>query len=283
MARRSRSVTLDAALTARDLEAAAELVGLTGRCERAHHGAIINPFGAKIGALNDRGPAAELPGELRLQRTEGRLRVGFAPPRRNLHHVAVDHSLRRGSRQGARHGRRRCRALRGRRPGMVSPIGIGARSSDRGATAQSERGDKDVAPAFAWRVVVHLLIVQIVRRIRMTRSVPGQGRATRSEMLMIGCTEPSGYLPCCGRFPVRAPLDLGGDCVPMAPQRTARSARADAGEPICILAELVQQLGRLPHRQFLPRATPPPPTPPGRSTRPTEYRGNIVLDVVNVH
>jgi hypothetical protein len=64
--RRSRSVTLDTALTAGGLEAAAEPVDLTGRYERTHHGAIIDAFRAKIGALNDRGPAAELPGELRL-------------------------------------------------------------------------------------------------------------------------------------------------------------------------------------------------------------------------
>jgi len=35
--RRLGSVPLDTALTARGLEAAAELVGLTSRCERANH------------------------------------------------------------------------------------------------------------------------------------------------------------------------------------------------------------------------------------------------------
>src|SRR5262245_56767247 len=73
-----RSVTLDNAVTARGLEAAAELVGLTGRRERPRHDAVINPLGTKIGASNDGGPASELARELLLQRAEGRLRVGFA-------------------------------------------------------------------------------------------------------------------------------------------------------------------------------------------------------------
>jgi len=79
-------------MTARGLEAAAELVGFARRRERPDHGTIINPFRAKIGALNDGGPAAELARELRLQRTKRGVRVGVAPTRRNLHDVAT-HSL----------------------------------------------------------------------------------------------------------------------------------------------------------------------------------------------
>jgi hypothetical protein len=57
---RPRSVTLDNALAAaRGLEPAAKLVGLASRRERPHHGAIINPLGAKVGASNNRGAAAE--------------------------------------------------------------------------------------------------------------------------------------------------------------------------------------------------------------------------------
>src|SRR5262245_34411366 len=80
-AARPRSVTLNNALTTCSLEAAAELVGLAGRRERAHHDSVINPLGAKIGAPNDGCPASEVSGEFLLQRAQGRLRVGFAPLR----------------------------------------------------------------------------------------------------------------------------------------------------------------------------------------------------------
>src|SRR5215510_8816590 len=93
-----RSVTLDNALTARGLEATAELVGLTGRRERPRHDAVISPLGAKIGASNDGCPVSESAGELLLQRAEGRLRVGFAPLRRNLHEIFPGRSIRRGCR-----------------------------------------------------------------------------------------------------------------------------------------------------------------------------------------
>src|SRR5262245_25903073 len=57
---RLRSVTLENTLAAaHGLEPAAKLVGLASRRERPHHGAIINPLGAKVGASNNRGPAAE--------------------------------------------------------------------------------------------------------------------------------------------------------------------------------------------------------------------------------
>src|SRR5437867_8801974 len=83
------SVALDDALAARGLEPAAKLVGLAGRRERPHEGTIKDPLRAKVGASNDGGPPAELPGELFLQRTKGRLRVGFAPLRGNLHDIAA--------------------------------------------------------------------------------------------------------------------------------------------------------------------------------------------------
>src|SRR6266702_7617523 len=127
-----RSVTMDSALTARGLEAPAELVGRAGRRKRSHHGAIINPLRAKIGALKDGGPAAQLARELRLQRKEGRLRVGFAPARRNLHDIPADRRFRR--RWDTTHSRL-CwlhrRSLRGTSPEMIGPIGIGACGPDR--------------------------------------------------------------------------------------------------------------------------------------------------------
>src|SRR5215467_8567295 len=137
--RRSRSVTLDTALTARGLEAAAQLVGLIGRRERPRHGAVINPFGAKIGASNDGVPVSEFAGELLLQRAQGRLRVGFAPLRRHLHEISTGRSLRRGCGRryrgcpwrGRREGTLRCRralAIVGRR-GWIKREGSGRRSS----------------------------------------------------------------------------------------------------------------------------------------------------------
>src|SRR5262245_55285650 len=90
---------MDNALTTRSLEAAAELVGVTGRRERPGQGAVINSLGAKIGASNDGGPASELAGELLLQRAEGCLRVGFASLRRNLHDILAGCSTRRGGRR----------------------------------------------------------------------------------------------------------------------------------------------------------------------------------------
>src|SRR5215831_1498427 len=118
-----RSVTLDNALTARGLEATAELAGLAGRRERPRHDAVINPLGAKIGASNDGCPVPELAGELLLQRAERRLRVGFAALRRNLDDI-TGCSIRRGGwwRRGyARRGRRECtlRWRRGRRRGIA--------------------------------------------------------------------------------------------------------------------------------------------------------------------
>ena len=157
-------VALDNALTARGLEAAAELVGRAGRRKRPHHGAIINSLRAKIGALKDGGPTAQLTRELRLQRTKGRLRVGFAAARRNLHDIPADRSIRRGCRWGDTHSllswlRLRLRSLRGTRPEIIAPIGIGACGPERGATDQRERGDKTASPALARRVVMQLLIV----------------------------------------------------------------------------------------------------------------------------
>src|SRR5215510_13473292 len=109
-----RSVTLDNALTACGLEATAELVGLTGRGERPRHDAVINPLGAKISASNDGGPTSELARELLLQRAEGRLRIGFAPLRRNLPDIPASCSIRC---DGWRW--RRGRAWRGRRDGTL--------------------------------------------------------------------------------------------------------------------------------------------------------------------
>src|SRR5262245_66624929 len=87
-----RSVTLNNALTARGLEAAAKLVGLIGRRERPRHGAVINPFGAKIGASNDGVSVSEFAGELLLKRAQGRQRVDFAPLRRHLHEISPGRS-----------------------------------------------------------------------------------------------------------------------------------------------------------------------------------------------
>src|SRR5215831_9337587 len=119
-----RSVTLDNALTARGLEATAELVGFTSRCERPHHDAVIDPLGAKIGASNDGRPVPELAGELLLQRAEGRLRVGFFALRRKLDDIPAGCCSRRSGwwRRGyARRGRRECtlRWWRGCRRGIA--------------------------------------------------------------------------------------------------------------------------------------------------------------------
>src|SRR5215475_13173397 len=108
------SVTLNNALTARGLEAAAKLVGLIGRRERPRHGAVINPFGAKIGASNDGVSVSEFAGELLLKRAQGRQRVDFAPLRRHLHEISPGRSFRRDC--GRRH---RGHPWRGRREGTL--------------------------------------------------------------------------------------------------------------------------------------------------------------------
>src|SRR5262245_39721726 len=156
-----RSVPLDNALAARGLEPAAKLAGVAGRRERTHHGAIINPLGAKVGASNDGGPAAQLDRDLVLQRTEGRLRVGFAPLRGNLHYIvarggggrrATDPRLRRLDM------RPRDRSLRGARTDIVGPEGVGACGPHHGPADQSERYDKAAAPPLMRRVVVVLFM-----------------------------------------------------------------------------------------------------------------------------
>jgi hypothetical protein len=145
--RRSRSVTLDTALTARGLEAAAQLVGFIGRRERPRHGAVINPFGVKIGASNDGVPVSEFAGEFLLQRAQGRQRVGFAPLRRHLHEISPGRNLRRGCGRTHRgHPRRgRCEGTLGwRRRRAV--VGRGGRRSSPGRPGLRWRGRSGGAP-----------------------------------------------------------------------------------------------------------------------------------------
>src|SRR5262244_196100 len=121
---------------------------------------------------------------------------------------------------------------------MVRPIGIRTCGPDRGATDQSERDDNAAAPVLARRVVVHLVIVRIhggapvriaTAVVRGRLSARGLfGRACMIGIEPLGVrrykkpterrAEPAARLP--GRFPARAPLDLGGDRVPVAPERT---------------------------------------------------------------
>src|SRR5262245_49555844 len=165
---RPRSVPLDNARAARGFEPAAKLAGVACRRERTHHGAIINPLRTEVGASNDGGPAAQLDWELVLQRTEGRLRVGFAPLRGNLHDIVA-----RPGGGGRATGpwlrrlgmRRQDRSLRGARTDIVGPEGVGACGPHHGPADQRERCDKAAAPPLMRRVVVLLFIVRIRRGI----------------------------------------------------------------------------------------------------------------------
>ena len=71
------------------LQVRAQLCGLIRRSERAYHGAVIDPFGAKIGATNDRRTTAEQIGIFSLQVTERGLRLLFATLRRDLNRIAA--------------------------------------------------------------------------------------------------------------------------------------------------------------------------------------------------
>src|ERR1700692_4709073 len=88
-AERRTSILLNDALAAGGLQAAAELVGIARGSERPHHGAVIDTLGAEIGASHDRLAVTELARELGLQVAERGLRVGFAPLRGDLHHIAA--------------------------------------------------------------------------------------------------------------------------------------------------------------------------------------------------
>src|SRR5579859_6036941 len=78
-------ISLDDALAAGGLEAAAELRRFVRRAKRTDHGPVVDALVAEIGALDDRRARAEHRRELALQRLERRLRVGFALLRGYLH------------------------------------------------------------------------------------------------------------------------------------------------------------------------------------------------------
>src|SRR5262249_55091391 len=89
-------------------------------------------------------------------------------------------------------------------------------------------------------VRMRMLFVPI-RRTCMIDVEPPQTRVRRYINLIKRRAEAAGCLSARrGRSPARAPLDLHGDRVPVAPKRTACAALAEAREPIRILAVLVQ-------------------------------------------
>src|SRR5687768_12347582 len=78
-------ISLDDALSAGGLQAAAELRRLVDRGEGAHHRAVIDSFVAKVRAPDGRLTVAEKTWEFRLQAAERSLRVVLTALRGYLH------------------------------------------------------------------------------------------------------------------------------------------------------------------------------------------------------
>ena len=77
-------IPLDEALTASGLEARTQLGRLIGVGEGPNHGPVKRPLRAQIDFVDLGLAATELAGELCLQRSEGRLGLGFAALRGHL-------------------------------------------------------------------------------------------------------------------------------------------------------------------------------------------------------
>ena len=80
-------IPLDDALSTGTFQIAAELGRLFSGSERADHGAVIDPLGAEIDALDDRRTGSQRGRKLVLQRAVGGLRVGLVLLRGDLNQI----------------------------------------------------------------------------------------------------------------------------------------------------------------------------------------------------